>query len=756
MGRQKVKENIGERRFKALIENAYEGIVVYDANGFIQYASPSVKKLGGYNAGELVGKRGFKFLHSQDVESGRNVFREVINRPGKSITFFHRVRHRKGHYFWVESRLTNFLHQPEVNGIVSNFRDIQTQKTAEQDAFEAHRLLETINRNLTEGIFMGVISKEFLYANDAFLKMMDVPSFNSLRRIKPFEFYADKKQHQHILKILKDNDVVRNEEVLFIKRNGEKFWARISLSKITFQGNPNCFVGNVQDITRQKQTEQELINSRNFLQNVINTVAAPIFVKDRKHRWILFNDAFRRGRNATFLLRKTDHDILPQKLSDQIWKVDNEVIRTGRTITREEIIPDHQGNYQTVLTTKSLYVDDKGEKFIIGVLIDITERKRFEEIIKSMNAGLRAVLESTKDQILALDKSYCYTMFNRSHAHNLKNLSGEEIKIGDNYLSVLPQDLSRRAMREIRRAFTGEHFTSEVIAPNKSVVETTYNVIQDDKGKITGVALFIKDITDRKITEAKLKALNDELTLQNRTLATREAELKMAMEELSDRNFELDQLMYKTSHDLRSPLSSIMGLVNLARLDRDAQNREEYITKIEGRIKKLDDFIRSMLNYARVNRGEMSIEVIDLEKVANTAIRELEYLENFKSLRTKITIENKEIPFRNDPLRVNIIFSNIISNAYKYLNPERTSYLKIKIKISPESTIVEFKDNGIGIKKEYMDKIFNMFYRATDRSEGSGLGMYIVKQAIDKAGGQIKVKSNYGKGTVIKVKLPNL
>ena len=138
------------------------------------------------------------------------------------------------------------------------------------------------------------------------------------------------------------------------------------------------------------------------------------------------------------------------------------------------------------------------------------------------------------------------------------------------------------------------------------------------------------------------------------------------------------------------------------------------------------------------------------------AIQQLENLENYQLVNAQLKIKNEAIPFNNDALLVNIIASNIISNAYKYCNPETKSFLKIQIEISPLSASLSFKDNGIGIQQEHMDKIFNMFYRATDRSQGSGLGMYIVKQAVEKVNGKIAIKSTYGEGTELKIMLPNL
>jgi PAS domain S-box-containing protein len=409
---------------------------------------------------------------------------------------------------------------------------------------------------------------------------------------------------------------------------------------------------------------------------------------------------------------------------------------------------------------KSRYINDQGEKFVIGFITDITEIKRREEEISKLNANLLGVMESTDDSIYAIDRNFNYIAFNKNHARIAKLIYGGTISIGDNALSLLKDTPERKWLKaEFNRAIKGEQFASEqrIDQPRYKgkFIETSYNPIFDKKNNVTGVAVFVRDITERKKSIEKLKILNDGLVSQNWKLEAQDEELKATLEELSERNFELDQLMYKTSHDLRSPLSSILGLVNLANLDSDKNNHLTYLNKIEGRIKKLDEFIKSMLNYARVNRTEVFLERINLREMIESCIQELEYLDNFSSVKTIVEIENENIPFRSDPLRLRIIIGNIISNAYKYYNPSAKSYLKIQATISPLVVEIGLIDNGIGIKKEYVDKIFDMFYRATEKSQGSGLGMYIVKQAVDRLKGSVKVKSTFSKGTTMKIALPN-
>src|SRR5690606_1625837 len=148
--------------------------------------------------------------------------------------------------------------------------------------------------------------------------------------------------------------------------------------KISFRQYESCAIGSIRDITQQKKVKRELISSHRFLQNVINTVAAPIFVKDNKHRWVLFNEAFSKGFfNVTraAIQGKTDHDFMPRKLADQIWKDDNEVLRTGHILLKQEVIA-FGDTTRIVLTTKSRFIDTSGEKFIIGFLMDVTDQKR--------------------------------------------------------------------------------------------------------------------------------------------------------------------------------------------------------------------------------------------------------------------------------------------------------------------------------------------------------------------------------------------
>jgi PAS domain S-box-containing protein len=229
---------------------------------------------------------------------------------------------------------------------------------------------------------------------------------------------------------------------------------------------------------------------------------------------------------------------------------------------------------------------------------------------------------------------------------------------------------------------------------------------------------------------------------------------KRIEDELKVRNAELDNFVYKVSHDLRAPLSSVLGLVNLARMEGNDDNLEEYIELIGQKVLQLDHFIGDVLSHSKNLKLEVTIEKIDLQNLIEETFKELNYLKGADQIKKTIVIKGEAL--FSDRWRVGEIFRNLISNAIKYRDFEKPiAEININIRINEDRVVIIFSDNGIGISKPNQEKIFDMFYRASVQSDGSGLGLYIVKNAIDKLGGILKVKSDLGKGTTFELKLPN-
>jgi len=228
-------------------------------------------------------------------------------------------------------------------------------------------------------------------------------------------------------------------------------------------------------------------------------------------------------------------------------------------------------------------------------------------------------------------------------------------------------------------------------------------------------------------------------------------------EQLQKLNAELDSFVYSTSHDLRAPLMSVLGLVNIAKLDEDKSRIKEYLNNIEKSIKKLDNFISDIIDYSRNSRLEVTLEKVDIRSVLEGIIESLAYLDPENKIEKTIEIDNKAKPIRTDSRRLAIVLSNIISNSFRYFRPYIDNpYIIINVFPDKGGILIRIADNGKGIADEHISKIFDMFYRASESSNGSGLGLYIMKETLAKLKGAVSVESKLDKGTTFTLRIPTL
>jgi signal transduction histidine kinase len=224
--------------------------------------------------------------------------------------------------------------------------------------------------------------------------------------------------------------------------------------------------------------------------------------------------------------------------------------------------------------------------------------------------------------------------------------------------------------------------------------------------------------------------------------------------ELEKINFELDRFVYSASHDLRSPLTSILGLLNIMREEVSDAGTIHLVSLMEESILKLDNTIRDIVAYSRNNRTNITIEPIGLKLLVEEIVGNLRYLETSEfKIPEQIQIKN-EIVFLGDRNRIQIILNNLLANAIRYRHPARKPEVIVEAILKGQFVQITVKDNGIGINDKHIGKIFEMFYRTSDTSSGSGLGLYIVKETINKLNGSIDVVSLVNEGTTFTIVLP--
>lgn len=247
----------------------------------------------------------------------------------------------------------------------------------------------------------------------------------------------------------------------------------------------------------------------------------------------------------------------------------------------------------------------------------------------------------------------------------------------------------------------------------------------------------------RLVTELKLRDQNEELIKTN--------------DLLRKINMELDNFVYSVSHNLRAPLMSVLGLVTIARMEgeKEAKSADNLFNMIEHSIHRLDDTLKEILDYSRNARTETAITEVKLDGIFNDTLERLRYLKGFDRIEKQIRIDG-DVPVYCDIYRLSIIFQNLISNSIKYQDVEKAqSFIRVEADITPTEIRITFSDNGMGIREEYLPRIFSMFFRATERSEGAGLGLYIVKESVEKLGGEISLDSTFNEGSTFNIRLPN-
>jgi signal transduction histidine kinase len=217
----------------------------------------------------------------------------------------------------------------------------------------------------------------------------------------------------------------------------------------------------------------------------------------------------------------------------------------------------------------------------------------------------------------------------------------------------------------------------------------------------------------------------------------------------------LDNFVYRVSHDIRAPLSSVLGLVSLIEQEQDPAQLQLYLKLVTKSINKLDSFVKDILDYSRNSRMQVDREEINFSELIHNIYEDLQYMENAQRLQIRPELEIKA-PHFNDPGRLRIIFRNLFSNAIKYQSFQlEYPYLKVHIQTDAKMACIRVEDNGIGIESDQVNRVFDMFHRASEHSNGSGLGLYIVKETVEKLGGSIRVKSTLGVGTSFTIQLPN-
>ncbi|QEC65707.1 response regulator [Mucilaginibacter ginsenosidivorans] len=253
-------------------------------------------------------------------------------------------------------------------------------------------------------------------------------------------------------------------------------------------------------------------------------------------------------------------------------------------------------------------------------------------------------------------------------------------------------------------------------------------------------------------TEAEIIGAIDEANkfyLANSMLSVKNVELQKAYDELN-------KFAYSVSHDIRGPLSGILGAIDLANEIDDVAEMKEMLFLMKKSVKKMDAYVLSMHDYYSLQRGELKITEIDFKKVIGELKSIYSVLAKVNGVAFNISI-NQDGVFRSDYAPLRLIFNNLLSNAFKYQDRDsKNKSVEVIVEVAKSVATIYVKDTGIGILGSHVGEIFNLFYRSNSLEVGSGFGLYNVKSALIKLNGQIEVQSVLHQGTTFKVTIPSI
>ncbi len=355
-------------------------------------------------------------------------------------------------------------------------------------------------------------------------------------------------------------------------------------------------------------------------------------------------------------------------------------------------------------------------------------------------------------------------------------------------ISVLYLDDEEHNLTSFKAAFRREYQIFTTTSANEAVQilseNTIHVVISDQKmPNLSGVEFFeliIPDFPDpvRMLLtgyadiEAVIDAINKgqvyryiakpwnetdlKITLDNAfELYNNRVQLGKQNEEIKKAYNELEKFVYSASHDLRAPLVSILGVLKLARMENIDGKSGEYFGMIERTVNQLDGFVQNIISYYQnLKKGEI-LSAIESSSLVDEIFEHFRFYEGADDVQFQKNI-SQDVELLLDEMRLKMILNNLISNAVKYRDQSKSeSLVEVNVSVNEQEFLLSVADNGLGIKREDQIKVFEMFYRSSEQSLGSGIGLFIVKEAVEKMGGKISVTSEIGEGAKFEVMLPN-
>ena len=736
IGQDVTEQRLAEKSRNEILSRVSDGFFSVDNEWRMIYANAAALKTWQLKPENVYGKT-IEEMFPEAWKSGFfAVFREAMEKQHPMVS---------EEYYPLYNRWYSATCYPSESGMSVYFQDITERKLAEIETAEYAEQLNTILESITDAFF--TVDKEWYLTrvNTEFLELVG----SSRKQLLGQKLWAVFPQRENGPMASRLKASMENHETSVFQ---QYFAPKDVWLDVRVYASKDGLSVYLKDITEEKKKEKKLLEVSERLFIATQAAQIGIFEYNISEDRLEWDDTMYRlhgfgkydAQNIQSISQwnallhpdnacKTGvsqfwYNALQQNTNRSNYESEYKILTPGKQVR-------HLRSFVDIIRNS----EGKADR-VVGVNYDITAIRKAEERVLSFTNRLSVATKVANIGVWEYDVIKNKIFWNENMYAIYEIPVGEEITF-QSYQEFIHPD--SKAISEPDRG----KYSKKLSEKEAELVE--YKIITR-KASVKHIRSFARALKNGNGELNRVIGVNYDIT----DIREAEQELVTNNNELRKINAELDQFVYSTSHNLRAPLTSVMGVLEVLR-DVEEEEKEYYIDMVEKSIAKLDDTIHEIIDYSRNNRQQIVTERIDFEELVNETLDSLSYLEHAQQINIAARY-NLEEPFFSDPTRLKVILSNLISNAIKYTDLQKEHReVKIFVNTKHSSLSLVIEDNGIGIEADQLDKIFDMFYRGTIESSGSGLGLYIVKEAIAKLGGEIQVSSTFRKGSRFSVKMPN-
>ena len=775
--RKRMEEKLqkSEERYRSLSDDVLDssavGMFILDPDFKIVWVNRALERYFDLRRNDVIGKdkrqlirKRIKYLFEDPESFADRVFATYNNNTYIENFQCHVLPNGNREERWLEHWSQPIRSGLYAGGRIEHYTDITERKQAEEKITE---LSSAVSQSI-DGMAMGDLEPKLTYVNDAFAGMhgyspeemigMKVTNLHNEEQMEEFE--------RGINQLKEQGSWIG--EIGHVKKDGTAFPTYMSVTLLFgHDGSPTGILAIARDITERKQAEAKLKSSEERLKILFEFAPDAYYLNDLKGNFIDGNKAAEEitGYTKEELIGKSFLKLKllsPRQIPKAAALLAKNVL--GQATGPDEFTLNREDGSQVPVEIRTFPVIIESKILVLGIARDITERKQAEETLRIKESAIASSINGIAIADLDGNVTYVNPAFLKMWGYDEKEILGKS--------AVTFWQTAEQAVEVMQAAMHRGDWIGELAARRKDGslfdVQLSASVVRDKAGKpIYRLGSFV-DITQRKRLEREIQNKNEQLEAQNEELQSQSEELIAQQQELLEKSRELEtasqaksEFLAHMSHELRTPLNVIIGFSELM-MDEipgkiNAEQRQCF-DDILSSSKHLLNLINDVLDLSRVESGKLKLQPTDiaLTELTQTLTRTIKPILRPKKQSLNIEVAKGLPMVHADEAKLTQVFFNLLSNASKF-TPNRGK-LKVEAVRTGDWCQVSVIDNGIGIKKEEQKRIFEAFSQAGDslsrEKGGTGLGLTVAKQIVEKHGGQIWVESEYGEGSRFIFTLP--